>query len=278
MAGYRYPGPKCQVRDWFVDDIEDGTSQRNATPAPGVFHLEMPQPRPMNAGFWLPPLKFAPVGSAQGDFAEFQRLVLNTQIMRAQHRLGNATAEIPESELKTVEGRFQLRIGPADKCIDLLRKARADLKDAKAAGSAAQDISVGLTSAYRGPAYDKGLWLSFFQTKYYELKSRKIKGQFYVGEKKRQALADALAEDLLRYLDGKKAAPGYSNHTRGIAVDFKTFENGVMHTAETGKGDAALAALNRAWEATWFYHWLQDHKQAYGMERIHKEAWHWEFK
>jgi len=277
MAGYRYPGPMCQVRNWFAEEIEDGTSQRNATPPPGLLRLELPHPQSMHAGFWLPPLLFAPEENAQGDFAEFQQLVLNTQIMRDEHSQGKPAAEIPESELKTVEGRFKLRITAADKCIDLLRKARADLKAAKTAGSAARDISVGLTSAYRGPAYDKGLWLHYFQTKYYRLKLREIKGHFYVGEKNRQALADAVAEDLLHYIKGKKAAPGYSKHTKGIAVDFKTFENGVLHYAETGKGDAALAALNRAWEATWFYHWLQDHKQAYGIDRIRTEAWHWEF-
>src|ERR1700677_3282451 len=143
MAGYRYPGPKCQVRDWFADEIEDGTSQLNATPPPGVLRLELAPPQPMHAGFWLPPLVFAPQENAQGDFAEFQQLVLNTQIMRAEHRHGKAAAEIPESELKTVEGKYKLRTAAAEKCIDLLRKARNDLKAAKTAGSAARDISVG---------------------------------------------------------------------------------------------------------------------------------------
>jgi hypothetical protein len=51
-----------------------------------------------------------------------------------------------------------------------------------------------------------------------------------------------------------------------------------MHEAATGKNNAGLQKANEAWQATWLYQWLEDHKKEYGVERIPSEAWHWEFK
>ena len=35
MAGHRIPGPQCQVRQWFADDVDHGTTARIATPSSG---------------------------------------------------------------------------------------------------------------------------------------------------------------------------------------------------------------------------------------------------
>src|ERR1700722_408092 len=34
MAGHKIPGPKCQVRQWFADPVDNGTMARIATPSP----------------------------------------------------------------------------------------------------------------------------------------------------------------------------------------------------------------------------------------------------
>lgn len=198
--------------------------------------------------------------------------------MRAERRRGKAAAEIAAGDLETVEGRFKLRTVAARKCKELLEKARAELKTAKVDGSAAKDTAFGLTSAYRGPEYDKALWISYFQSKYYRARLSKIQGRFYVGENSLERIVQSVAEDLVIYIAPRKAAPGYSNHTRGIAVDFWTLENGKKHEAATGKGDKGLREANEAWEATWLYRWLDSHKKVYGVNRIPSEAWHWEFK
>jgi hypothetical protein len=73
MAGNSLPGRKCQVKDWFTYPVNDGTGPLNAAPSPGVTGHEPAQLQTMCAGFWLPPLPFAPLGHAEGDFAEFQQ-------------------------------------------------------------------------------------------------------------------------------------------------------------------------------------------------------------
>jgi hypothetical protein len=71
---------------------------------------------------------------------------------------------------------------------------------------------------------------------------------------------------MVRFVRKRKAAPGYSNHTNGVAVDFFTIP------------DKEMKKLNARWEKSWFYRWLQEPKSYYGIERIDTEAWHWEFR
>ena len=98
-----------------------------------------------------------------------------------------------------------------------------------------------------------------------------------VGSKNADRLVKAAAEQLVEFIKDRKAAPGFSNHTNGIAVDFFTLEAGQTHQAETGKSDAELKLLNQRWEKTWLYKWLDAQKNVYGIKRIPSEAWHWEF-
>ena len=276
MSGSQHPGPKCQVRQWFADPVDQGTSALIATP--GAAATGKDQKVNSHIGIWLPPLRFAPLGRAQGDFAEFEQLVLDTHILRSERKKGKAAAEIAKSELETVEDRFKLRSYAARACRELLKNARADLKAAKANGTVHKDTDFGLTSAYRGPEYDKALWRQYFRSKYYKLKLARVEAQFYVGEKNLNRIVQAFAQDLVEFIAKRKAAPGYSNHTNGIAVDFWTKENGVMHQAESGKGDSGLGKVNAAWATTWLYKWLERHKSVYQLDRIETEAWHWEFK
>jgi len=39
-----------------------------------------------------------------------------------------------------------------------------------------------------------------------------------------------------------------------------------------------LKGLNRRWEKSWLYRWLEKHKGECGIERIDTESWHWEFR
>jgi hypothetical protein len=71
-----------------------------------------------------------------------------------------------------------------------------------------------------------------------------------------------------------KAAPGFSNHSRGIAVDFFSVESGVLVQARVG---AHVDAVNKRFEQSWLYHWLKKHEKTFGIHRIRTEAWHWEF-
>jgi len=284
MTYSRIPGPACQVRNWFADRVEDGTLARTATPAPGTLDAVDHAIRGLNVQFWHPPLRFAPLGrQGSTEFAEFEQRVLNTHILRSELRHGHAaSAGIPDSDLASVHGNFKLRTAAASKCRALLQQAHADLKAEKASGDthAAQVRSIGLTSAYRGPEYDEALWRSYFRNKYYRLNLPSLtrRSGFVVGKARARLLTDVAARDLVEFIKDVKAAPGFSNHTNGIAVDFFTEEGGRTYAAETGTKKAALKKLNEDWAKTWFYKWLTKHKAVYGIERIPTEAWHWEFR
>jgi len=82
-------------------------------------------------------------------------------------------------------------------------------------------------------------------------------------------------EMLVDFIAHRKAAPGYSNHSHGIAVDFSTVEGGHTLTPETGKSNKDLIRHNKRWEKSWLYRWLEAHQAEYGIERIPTGAWHW---
>src|SRR5262245_46395980 len=112
MAGYRYSGPRCQVRNWFQDPIDDGTLARAATPPPGSLDLVLSTTPPPTVRFWLPPLPPSLCGGMTKEFAAFEQVVLNTHIVRSELRRHHSAApEIPPSGLESVEKGFKLRIG-----------------------------------------------------------------------------------------------------------------------------------------------------------------------
>ena len=176
----------------------------------------------------------------------------------------------------------------AGKCRALLKQARADLaseqegsgkistkgEGGKSSAKARERTPatkvkvIGISSAYRSPEYDCALWHSYFRRKYYPLMYAQLRQVSCWEGSDYGFQAVRLMVDFVRK---RKAAPGFSNHSQGIAVDFFTLEDGVLLQANTG---ANLAAVNKRWEKSWLYHWLEEHKMEYGIERIPSEAWH----
>jgi LAS superfamily LD-carboxypeptidase LdcB len=259
------------------------------------------QAEPMSR--FVPPL----INESSQDYKDFEDRVLAKHLEYAAYgRPGHRRKHprlpvptIPDSELELVatDGKkeFRLRKSAAVKCKKLLEDARTALKaeqsefrkkpneeqeklerTAKSKGEVVvtQVRSIGLTSAYRSFEYDSALWHNYYHQKYYRLNHAKLaqiprsQGGFH-GWKAVEVMVDFIAP--------VKAAPGYSNHTNGIAVDFSTNEGGITLTAETGKSKHGLNKHNERWEKSWFYKWLEGHKAEYGIERIPTEAWHWEF-
>jgi hypothetical protein len=138
-----------------------------------------------------------------------------------------------------------------------------------------QVTKIGLTSAYRDPKHDAELWHRYFRSKYYwnTEKQRSQVGRWQGGRHGPHAVSLTVA-----YVGKRKAAPGFSNHTNGVAVDFYTIEGNEKLIAETGNSDKQLKALNSRWEKSWLYRWLDAHKSEYRVHRIDTEAWHWEFE
>jgi LAS superfamily LD-carboxypeptidase LdcB len=245
---------------------------------------------PAAAFLLIPPLNF----QANPAFLAFEAAVLGSHLKRAshnskKHRAGN----IPASELEVVEDGRKLRKPFAATCRKLLKEARADLAAEKATfhkktknereaekqafgkggrTPAVEVKSIGISSAYRSIEYDSALWHSYFEQKFYPQLYAQLRhlscwdGGEYGGNAVRL---------MVDQISPQKAAPGYSNHSRGIAVDFFTVEAGVLVEAKVGKN---LSRVNQRWEKTWLYRWLEAHKAEYKIERISTEAWHWEFQ
>ena len=60
------------------------------------------------------------------------------------------------------------------------------------------------------------------------------------------------------------AAPGYSNHQDGLALDLGT---------RKGKG-----GLIKLYEGSWFHNWLKVNAGTYQFGRWPAEAWHWTYR
>ena len=75
---------------------------------------------------------------------------------------------------------------------------------------------------------------------------------------------------LAKYIGGKLAAPGYSLHQDGRAIDFMTTYKGKKLDADfSDKSD---------WVKSWFFHWLCNHATArFGLVPYEKEPWHWSY-
>jgi hypothetical protein len=205
-----------------------------------------------------PPLIAEAVG-----FDQFKAAVLKRQVEIAISRGGKHFPPVPRSDLAFVDGNVhRMRKEAAVKCGELLTKARAD---AKAKGP--KGVSIGLVSAYRPYEHDKMLWNRYF-IKYYRATAMKREG--LRGGKHGPAAIDLLAH----YIRGKKAAPGFSNHSNGRAVDFTTTEGKKELGPDTDSKNRA------AWRDSWFYRWLAVEKNAaaFLFKQLVTEEWHWDFQ
>ena len=63
---------------------------------------------------------------------------------------------------------------------------------------------------------------------------------------------------------GYVAAPGYSNHQDGLALDLGT-----------RKGPGRLIKL---YEGSWFHNWLKENARHHDFEPLKSEAWHWAYR
>jgi hypothetical protein len=199
------------------------------------------------------------------SFSDFKAKVLERQMKNAV-RMGRAyCANVPDSELGTIEGRHRMRSEAALKCRELLKAAREELDAKKAEGDALAKATknIEVYSAYRNIAEDTAAWNQSFFQYYYETKA------------KREALPDgahgrkALAI-MTNMLISFKAAPGYSNHSNGLAVDFSTVHHGKLLRARKAQRDA--------WRETWLHTWLSEHAETYHFYPLDTEEWHWNYR
>jgi len=198
------------------------------------------------------------------SFDEFKAKVLERQIRNAIKKGRQFCANVPDSELAIVEDKHRMRTKAAERCKQLLEAARTALAEAKQQGDelAKNAGKLGVYSAYRNIPEDTAAWESSFR-QYYE-ETRVKRAAFATGEHGRQALA-LMTNMMISY----KAAPGYSNHSNGLAVDFFT-----MHK---GKKLRAKKAQKAAWSDSWLFAWLQENAPGFEFKNLDTEEWHWDY-
>lgn len=203
---------------------------------------------------------------ASADELEFMRRVYDRHVARAS-RSRSFVADIPASNLDTVEGRHQLRSDAAQDCRAMLAEARTELSRQQAQGiNAAQRVrSIGVTSGYRSASRQFQLWQSYFPRYFRDTQAHRagLSG----GE-----LGDRAVDYMAGYVAARIAAPGYSLHNNGIAVDLTTREEG--HTLGASSRDIPR------WQRSWLFAWLTTNASRFNFyqnTRIN-EPWHWEYR
>jgi hypothetical protein len=196
---------------------------------------------------------------------EFKDAVKAEQIRFLEGKGRHQFEDLAASELDRVEGRHRMRNAAAARCRELLQKARADLEDAKKANAhkALRTTSIGVQSAYRDYAEDGRAWSSTF-AEFYE-DSRAKRDALRGGPHGDAAIAMFVAE-----MVGRKAPPGWSNHSNGMAVDFNTTYEGFLCAAK--KKHAAR------WRRTWLHPWLVANAASFQFHPLSTEEWHWDYR
>jgi hypothetical protein len=179
-----------------------------------------------------------------------------------------------DEDLEEVEYGFKMHKAAAADCATLLARARHDRDERKMFAKyrkpkdrtvgdklviAAGDISI--ASAHRSLDSDFSAWKNTFDTHVERTKAARATltgGEF-------GAAAVTLMVDAMYPI---KAIPGYSNHTKGLAVDFSTTQGGNTLGPKTAQKDA--------WRNSWFYKWLVANAADHHFAQLPTEEWHWD--
>jgi len=256
----RVPGPIGRHEVGAVAKTPGGVSGASARVVhkPGPAGGERRKRAPVERG------RQSSTGKAQPTYEEFRQSVLRRQVARAEARGKQQLPAVPDSQLETVEGKYRMRTAAAQSCRRLLADARAALEAAQGKGDAhaKKTRSIGVCSAYRDYDYDMGQWKVTFKKHYDKMIAS---GTFAGREHGREA-----AQHMYITMLPLKAAPGFSNHSDGNAVDFQTSYGGVQYVANSDQ--------NASWKKTWLHTWLRDNAANYGFKPLASEAWHWDYR
>lgn len=206
----------------------------------------------------------------------FRDRVLAAHLARSRRSRGAPQRDLEKTERSGVPGTgIEMRSDAAAAAGRLLAAAQADLAAAQQAGDAdaVRTVRLGAGSGYRNRDHQQRLWMSYFPGYYRRTMAA------------REALAggphsDEAVDYLLKSrksggfgLTGRIAAPGYSNHQNGIAIDFvqerRPGHRIVNRSDDTSRGQ---------WRRSWFHRWLRSRAADFGFQPIATEEWHWEFR
>lgn len=213
---------------------------------------------------------------------EFLEKVLKSHIKRSTKRKGKALSDLDKSDLAKVKGTSKsMKKKAAEFAGKLLDAATKDLKTAQKTGDADAKKTVKLTatSGYRDLAFQDRIWRTNFKGKYYDRKAAehtKLSGGQH---------GDSAVQKMAKYVAKWVAAPGFSNHQAGLAIDFyqnRTKGNKIANSTKTvtkkRKGKTVKVQVEmEKWRKSWFFKWLRKNAGTYHFEEYSGEAWHWTY-
>ncbi|MBW3635463.1 MAG: M15 family metallopeptidase [Armatimonadetes bacterium] len=229
----------------------------------------------------IAPEKLSDVGLSREAYA-FKQRVYNLHVARGVRSGRERIYDLPAAQLALIDGTgIPMRRDAALHLGRLMAAARADLaRDLAATGEDAPTAQrrmrarrvreLAINNAYRSASRQFGIWDRNFR-QYYEATGQKRRA-LAGGEHSAQA-----AEMLRDYIGVRVAAPGFSNHQGGIAVDFALrLQPDPQQPAQKELG-ASMAQVD-PWKDSWFWHWLKERAGEFGFVEYEPEPWHWEFK
>ncbi|GLZ16297.1 hypothetical protein Acsp04_65320 [Actinomadura sp. NBRC 104425] len=200
----------------------------------------------------------------------FREAVLRAHLARSRRRKGPPGRDLTPAELAPVAGTgMRMRRDAAEAAGRLIAAANEALAQAKQAGDpdALKTRRVTATSGYRGSEHQARLWRGYFPS-YYDRTVRQREG-LASGPHGAEAVNYMIKDfGVPKWI----AAPGYSNHQSGIAIDLQQERTGAPIRNSSQK--AALAA----WRGSWLYRWLTQNAASFGFQPYPKEPWHWEYR
>lgn len=200
---------------------------------------------------------FGPGSEETPELMAFMRKVYDLHVKRSK---GDFVDTLPDGALDDVVPGKKARKDAAAKAREMLDAARAKL----AADGLTDTIRIGVLSAYRSADHQFDIWQGkTTQGKggfphYYAQTKATRRHPKYGGEH-----SDKAAAYLAEYMAQCVAAPGYSNHQDGLALDLGT---------RKGKG-----RLVKLYEGSWFHDWMKKNASTYHFEPLRSEAWHWTY-
>ncbi len=201
-----------------------------------------------------------------GSIQDFRERVLRTHIARQRRP---ALPNLLPAQVARVEGtNLSMRRDAAVAAGRLIAAANRALQEAKGARNpdALRTIRASATSGYRDRATQERIWRTNFARRYYPQTATQrtaLRG----GPHGQEAV-----NWMAIYVGKRVAAPGYSNHQAGTAIDLwqqRTPGNQIPNSTDPdGK---------RRWRGTWLYNWLRENARQFGFVPYAFEPWHWTY-
>jgi len=217
------------------------------------------------------PLLETEVWSDSADQVAFREAVLRAHLERARRRRGPPQSDLSPQQLAPVAGTtISMRADAAAAAGRMLAAANSALSAGKVGqdADALRTVSLTASSGYRGRAHQEGLWRGVFRRYYNETQSARA------GMQGGPQGAAAITYMLETYrVPSRIAAPGYSNHQNGIAIDLRQ-----RRTRGNRIRNSTAAKPVTAWRSTWFFTWIQSNAATFGFQPYTREPWHWEFR